>query len=157
MNKSLQHEERVKDEHISRPFVCWSTESFFWHTHTLTHSLPLCGQAEGVLSDYRKSGLASLGKRDKSRQSVSECVCAHLCMSLCGFSRRQSHLHSVQNWFANNKHTYRHTTKPSQTNQFCTVCFGFSVCTVGVLLLLCKWYWPFPLLVANSNSLCVVC
>lgn len=58
-------------------FIC---RKLFWgpHTHTHTLSFPsctVCGQAKWVLSDCRKSGLASLGKRDKS---LAQCMC--VCM-----------------------------------------------------------------------------
>lgn len=79
--KSLKHDTKVKGWHVSWSFVDLSMGTFF-DAHTPFLSV---GKLRGVLSHYRKSGLASLGKSDNS-----VCACCWLspplianCNSLC--------------------------------------------------------------------------
>lgn len=76
------------------------------------HSLPSSRPWAESRAICRKSASASLGKRDKS---PAEFEYANVCVSPCGFSQKQGHLHST---IVNNKRTSRKQAR---------VC----VCTLG--------------------------
>lgn len=93
------------------------------HAHTHSHSLPVLYVGKPSVSWVIAGSQDWLLWGREIRVWHSACVCA--CTS--GFSLMQEHLHSA---IANNRHTYRYTTKASQTN----------LCALGsVCLKLCLW------------------